>query len=239
MRSIGLALLACAALGGCLSVDSADVATRGLYADLAVEARGDGQSLVSAELRVGGDLSNVCVDLSAGDRLVASEGPVSWTMGRHQDLLGRIWYEAILPTDAEGTEVRVDFERPPDLGASAPDSAVTLPAGFAIGAPAPGTSHSRATALTVTWQPGRPDPMQLEVSGFCIAPALLAVPPWAVSVTIGASQLRPLDGTPPGDSCEVDLVLVRSRAGRVDPAYGKGGEFEARQIRGVTIVSTP
>jgi len=239
MRRPGLAILSCVALAGCLSVDSADIATHGLYADLEVEATGDGQSLVSAELRVGGELSNVCVDLGGGDRLMASEGAVSRTLGRRSDVLGRIWYESLLPTDAEGTEVRVALERPPELGVSAPDSAVTLPAGFAITSPGQGTSHSRAAALTVAWQPGRADPMRLEVSGFCIAPAFLAVPPWAVSFTIAGSQLRALDGTPPGDSCEVRVVLVRSRAGWVDPAYGEGGSFEARQVRGVTIVSTP
>ncbi len=239
MRLLGPSLLACAALAGCLSVDSADVATHGLYADLSVQATGDGQSRVSAELRVGGDLSNVCVDLSGGDRLVASAGLVSRTMARHEDILGRIGYEAVLPTDAEGTEVRVAFERPPELGEGAPDSVTTLPAGFAITAPAPGTSHSRASALTVAWQPARPDPMWLEVSGFCIAPALLEVPPGAASVTVAASRLRALDRPPPGDSCEVDLVLVRGREGYVDPAYGKGGSFQARQIRSVAIVSTP
>jgi hypothetical protein len=239
MRLLGPSLLACAALAGCQSVDSADIATRGLYADLAVEATGDGQSGVSAELRVGGDLSNVCVDLSGGDRLVASAGTASRTMTRHQDLLGRIGYEAILPTDAEGTEVRVAFQRPPDLGESAPDSAATLPAGFAITAPAPGTSHSRGAALTVAWQPARPDRMWLEVSGFCIAPELLEVPPGATSVTVGASQLRAFDRPPPGDSCDVELVLVRAREGYVDPAYGKGGSFQARQVRSLSIVSTP
>ena len=234
----GFSLLGCTALAGCLSVESSSIATQGMRADLAVEADGNGQSLASAELTVAGDLSNVYVDLEGGDQLVASEGQVSRVMTRQNDVIGRVWYEAVLPTDAEGTEFHIALERPPDAGVSAPDSVAVMPAGFDITAPAPGTSHSRGAALTVAWQPGRADSMAIEVTGFCIAPAVFAVPPDATSYTIGASQLRALDGQPP-TSCDIDIVIVRSRAGSVDPAYGKGGSFEARQVRNVTVVSVP
>jgi hypothetical protein len=234
----GFSLLACTALAGCLSVESSSITTQGMHADLTVEADGTGQSLASAELTVGGDLSNVYVDLVGGDQLVASEGQVSRIMTRQNDVIGRVWYEAVLPTDAEGTEFHIALERPPGSGVSAPDSVVVLPAGFDITAPAPGTSQSRGAALTVTWQPGRADSMTIEVSGFCIAPALFGVPPNATSYTIGASQLRALDGQPPS-SCDIGIVIVRSRAGSVDPAFGEGGSFEARQVRSVTVVSVP
>lgn len=231
--------LACTALAGCLSVESSSINTQGMHADFTVEADGTGQSLASAELTVGGDLSNVYVDLTGGDQLVASEGQVSRVMTRHNDVIGRVWYEAVLPTDAEGTEFDIALERPAGAGVSAPGSAAVMPAGFDLSAPAPGTSQSRGTALTVAWQPGRADFMAIEVSGFCIAPAVFGVPPGATSYTIGASQLHVLDGQPPNDSCDIDIVVVRSRAGSVDPAFGEGGSFEARQVRSVTVVSVP
>ncbi len=238
MSCHGFSLLACTALAGCLSVDSSSITTQGMHADLSVEADGTGQSLASAELTVGGDLSNVYVDLVGGDQLVASEGQVSRAMARHNDVLGRVWYQAVLPADAEGTEFHIALERSAG-GVSAPDSVAVLPAGFDVTAPAPGTSHSRGAPLAVTWQPGRADAVTIQVSGFCIVPAAFAVPSWATSYTIGASQLRALDGQPPDGSCDIAIVIVRKRAGGVDPAYGEGGSFEARQVRSVTVVSVP
>ena len=236
------AALLAAALAGCETIESQDIATHGMYADLASDGFGGGVTYVSAELRAGGDLSNVSVDLGPCDRLTATLGSVEHSMGRRDDILGRVWYQATFTGEPAGAELRVAFLRS-DTGScsapgpSAPDSAVTLPAPFSVTAPGAGTPLRRGAPFTVSWTPASPDPMWLTVSGLCVRLATFAASPGASGLLVPAGAIQPV--VDPLASCSLELELTRGRSGTVDPAFGEGGRFVARQTRRVTAQSVP
>lgn len=235
-------VLAAAALAGCEQIDSQDIATRGIYADLEVDGFGGGATFVSAELRAGGELSNVTVDLGPCDRLTATLAGVEQPMAERDDVLGRVWYETSFLGEPEGVQLRIAFLRSDTGGCSAPgpsapDSAVTLPAPFSMTAPAAGAALRRSASFSVGWTPARPDPMRLWVTGPCVRPVLFTAPPGAASLVVPAGSIQPFSD--PLATCGMELELVRSRAGVVDPAFGEGGAFVARQTRRVTVQSVP
>lgn len=236
------AVLLAAALAGCEQIQSQDIATHGIYADLSADGQGTGVTWVSAELRAGGDLSNVSVDLGPCDRLTATLAAVERTMARRDDVLGRVWYEATFSGEPEGALLRIAFLRSDTGGCnapgpSAPDSAVTLPAAFAVTAPAAGSALRRSASFAVTWTPARLDPMWLTVSGPCVWPASFAASPGASGLVVPAGSIQPI--ADPFAICGLELTLVRGRDGTVDPAFGEGGRFVARQTRRVTAQSVP
>jgi hypothetical protein len=233
-----LAVVAAGALAACEQIDSSDVRTHGMYADLAVNADGSGTSVADAELRAGGDASNVSIDLTGGDRFVATLSAVRQTMGRRENGLGKIWYEAVFGTDAENEILRIDFQRGSGGLDAALNSHVTLPAPFAITAPAPAATLSRADGLTVRWTPARTDPVHVTIAGGCTQPRSFAVGVDRGGLAISAAYLAPFSGHEL-DSCELDVHVTRSRAGVVAPAYGEGGWFMARQVRSVRVLLGP
>lgn len=237
-----IAALLAAALAGCESIQSEDIATHGIYADLESDGYGSGTTLVSAELRAGGELSNVTVDLGPCDRLAATLGGLERTMARRDDVLGRVWYETSFAGEPAGAPLRVAFLRTDGGGCtapgpSAPDSTVTLPAPFSIAAPAAGASLSRSAPFAVSWTPATPDPMRLTIAGLCVRAASFAVAGGTSSMLVPAGALQPVSD--PLASCAVELELTRFRTGTVDPAFGEGGRFVARQTRRVTAQSVP
>lgn len=237
-----IAALLAAALAACERIDSQDIGTAGIYADLTADGYGGGVTLVSAELWAGGELSNVSVDLGPCDRLVATLDGVERQMSQRDDVFGRVWYEASFSGEPEGALLRIAFLRSDAGGCSAPgpsapDSEVTLPAPFSVTAPAPGAALRRSASFTVSWTPARPDPMQLWVSGPCVKPALFAASSDAPGLVVPAGSIQPLSD--PFASCSLELELVRSRDGVVDAAFGEGGRFVARQTRKVSAQSIP
>jgi hypothetical protein len=45
-------------------------------------------------------------------------------------------------------------------------------------------------------------------------------------------------GTTIADTCEMTLTVTRSRAGTLDPGFGKGGVIEGLQVREVMLTTT-
>jgi hypothetical protein len=222
---------------GCAQVESDDVKTDGIYANLQVEATGNGSSVATASLKVGGSTSNTFLDLSPGDSLVAQSGADSADMVRNETL-GAIWYSAVFATDSANTPFKISFVR--DVEVSAPDSDVTLPAGFAITGPAADSSYSRsADAVVVTWDgSGAADPFSWQITGNCIVAQFGQQTADSGTLTIPAGAIQP--GQNQGAaSCQATIQLFRSRAGTLDGAYGEGGSVTARQTRSISILSAP
>jgi hypothetical protein len=228
----------------CQSIASSDVKTSGIYAALAASSDGTTTAL-SARLKTGGALSNTFLDLQNGDSLTAYSGTDSAAMVRNT-LLGEVWYTASFAPGMGDTPLRVDFERAHDaqtqecLGGSAPNSLATLPAPFALGAPASGATFSRAHGgVTVSWSPsGGSDSMSYDVSGNCILP-LNGSTADTGSVVLTPSPLQASTSSGALSNCAITIALTRSRSGKVDPAFGEGGAFDAAQVRSVVVQSTP
>jgi len=227
-----------ALLGACAEdVDSANVKTNGMYADLTVTAREDGQSEVRAAILIGGRDSNTYAQLSAGDVLSAMSGSESKTLTEEGGSGGEVHiYRANFAGTEANKEFTVAFDRENDE--SAPESTTTLPDPFVISAPVAAVEVSRAAPLTVTWSPTTSDGATISVDGDCVVVELATDATDTGSHTFAANTIAASAGAD-GDSCDVVVTVTTRASGSVDSAFGEGGRFDARQERSVTIRSTP
>jgi hypothetical protein len=228
-----LALLAIT-LAACTTHESSDVLTSGIYASITAQATGNGTTDVGATLYVGNPLGLNFVELTGDDQLLVKSGAMTKEM-RETQLLGTVSHHVEFATDAEGTQFEVVFARSIDDGA--PSSVATLPAKFDVTV-AP-TTASRATTVQFQWLPaGSADTMSWTATGDCIELASSPMDDLG-SHTIAADRLKKRMGTNIADTCEVTVTLMRSRAGTLDPHYGKGGEVRGIQARTIKFTSTP
>jgi hypothetical protein len=226
---LALSITACAE-----SVESDDVLTDGIYADLSAVATEEGMR-VTAILVVGGESSNTYVKLTGDDALTATADGETRRLSAQN--LGNIYhYGADLAANTGDTEVVFRFERSIDDGA--PDSRCTLPAAIDITGPADGDVFSRAEdELVVTWTPSNEDDtLRLEVEGNCIQGMI-----WTVDDT-GSYTIPPgtlTSQSDPPEACETEIQLSRERSGTLDPAFGEGGRVVCSQRRTTTFRSDP
>jgi hypothetical protein len=233
MRAIGLwatLMLALGAVACSEDVDSTDVKTSGVYAEMSVVATGNGQSKLTVDLRVGGVSSNTHLDVKGTDSLTATDGTTTKTLSQSGNV-----YTATFDVEAAGTQFTVNFNRPDDK--SAPNSSVTLPAPFAVAGLVANSTVSRAQGFTATWTAST-DPMRWTLDGDCIFPdsdsmsadaGQIAITPSNFDVTSGNEQT----------TCPAKFCLERTRTGTIDPAFGEGGVITATQQRCVNFSSAP
>lgn len=239
----GASLVRGAVVGGVLlvgcaeDVDSADVKTRGMYADFSVTGRGNGQSEVRAAILIGGSNSNTYAELSAGDVLTATSGTETHTLTEIGGTLGNVHiYGATFDGAAAGQDFTVSFDRADDD--SAPDSNAALPDPFEITEPLANAEISRAEALTVSWTPSTGSAVEIDMDGDCVILNSHNASSDTGSHTFEANSISPSAGKE-GDTCNVEIVISTRRSGNVDPAFGEGGRFNAHQSRSITFRSTP
>ncbi len=227
----------------CSSIQSEDIDTDAITADITLHPRADGSATdVTATLSAG---ALTFVDLTGDDTLVAKSGEHEVTLGKNQ-ALGALSYEGTLDgTGAAGDEVTVAFER--TAFASAPSSTVTLPAPVSITVPAASASFSRADAdIVVTLaEDGSTDPVQLSWSGDCVVGGTLDVPAGQTTATIAHGTIARAEpssadanATPVADTCTLHLSVVRSVDGILDDAF-EGGHITARTEDTRDVTTTP
>lgn len=228
-------LLSALAITGCAKTDSSDLLSTGIYAAITATASGDGTTDVSTQLYVGNPVNLNYVDLTGDDQLVASFGNTEKVM-TETTLLNIVSHKASFPTDNEGDQFQVAFERSIDDGA--PNSIVTLPHKFTLGT-AP-TTASRAANLSLTWAPttSAPDVMRWEVKGDCIENESQILASDTGSLMIEANRIRKRMGEMVADQCPMTITVFRGRPGQLDPGYGKGGIISGQQVRSVMLTTT-
>lgn len=173
-------------------------------------------------------------DLDApGEALSATWGATSRAMQK-RSAFGATWYEASFDGDAEDTALTIRFMREAEV--SAPESVVTLPPPFELTAPALGQSFPRGAPVTVSYTRAASDELKVSARGSCIETVERVL-----TGDTGAYTLPAFTASRGNESasCDVQVAVVRARKGRVDPAYGLGGDFTATVSRAVTIRSTP
>ena len=225
-------------LVACSTASSTDIKTSGINADLSGTGDGSGSTNVSATLRVGAE-SLTFVELSVGDTLTAKSGSDSPHALSKVDFLGLVSYSTTLPGDEEGKSVTVALNRAPG-DTSAPNSSLTLPAKFQILGPSSGTSFKRGTdAISVTWDNwGKADRLDVQLTGSCITSVTHTSVPDNGSFVIAASEIKAIKDSET-KACDLSLTVNRTRAGTLDPAYGKGGQVRGIQSRSISVKSTP
>jgi hypothetical protein len=237
----GVALSFALASAACTDLKSADLRTAGMSAYMTVQADGSGQTQVSTKLYVDNNSTDY-VTLSSGDSLVASVAGHSETM-TESNILGIVSYAASFSgQDGSGAAYTVALHRGA-MDVSAPNSTCSLPMAYTIGAPATGSTFSRANdAMTVNYGPGSSgDAVNYSLSGSCImGSGNVGVSGDPGSFTLARGSILAVPNQPPSQSsCEVTLTITRTRAGTVDPAYGSGGQMNCVQTRSATFTSTP
>jgi hypothetical protein len=213
-------------------VGSDAIRTKGIYAEMLAIAPGDGQTIVRANLTVGGS-SGTRVRLAGEDRLVAEAADdvqELWRRGRGQ-------YEVSL-VDEASREVTVRLERGEEDDAAQGSALLPEPFGMQLETAAAG-GINRSTPAIVSWQDPGPDDSRLDwsVDGDCIWPDSGVTPDDGVMTLLTDSvQVRP---TQVGAECEVRLTLDRVNVGEVDALFVPGSSFRAIQRRSVSFISTP
>jgi hypothetical protein len=228
--ALALSISACAE-----SVESDDVLTDGIYADLQAVASEDGMH-VTATLLVGGADSNTYVRLTGDDSLTATAGDETREM-TSRNLGDYYHYATDFAASTVDTEVVFRFERTIDDGA--PDSRCTVPAAIEITGPVDGDAVSRAESdLVITWTPsGEDDTLQLEVEGDCIQGFGTTVDDAAGSHTLPPGTI--VSPSDPPEACQATVKLSRQRSGTLDAAFGEGGRVTCSQRRETTFRSDP
>jgi hypothetical protein len=221
-------------LAGCTAVESDDILTSGMHADISARASGDGTTQVSATLYLGNPINLNFVDLVGDDQLRASYGDEVQVM-TETIILNIVGHTATFQGDNEDDEFVVELVRSIDDGA--PSSIATLPAPFEVDPLA--ASVSRTEAVDLTWDNSSPDLMQWSASGDCIDSAGANVGTDEGGATIGPSTLQKRQGTQVADTCVVTVTVSRTRLGSLDPNYGEGGTVTGEQVRTLTFMSTP
>lgn len=236
IRLVGLLAVGVALAGCSEDVDSDDVGTDAVYANISVVATGDGTSTVTTYLRVGGPNSNTYLDLTDYDALIAYVNGTSKGMSQSGN-----GYVTTFPYEAEDTPYRVSFVRtpPPDgecAGRSAPNSTVDLPAPFGLTSPVQDSSISRASALSIQWSAsGETDAMSFSVDAPCLQYYADNIENDNGSFTIPANTLMVVGSS--NAACTATLTVHRTRDGELDPNYGEGGTINASQRRAVQFTT--
>jgi hypothetical protein len=240
MRKDSLILVAGLALVGtaCEKVESEDVNTSGIYANIQVVANGDGQSQVIATLKVGGDTSNVFIDMSGDDKLEATSGEENKELAKDNEVGNIVRYKASFDGDEEDKDFKVAFIRTVDDGA--PESTVTLPAPFGITSPDADTSFSRENDdLVIEWEnAGTEDAMHISANGDCVKLYTKAIDGDPGTHTIEKTVIDPKDEQETVN-CPVTVTITRTRGGTLDTAYGEGGVISGQVVRTLELLSTP
>jgi hypothetical protein len=234
MRTLAIGTLAVSAISvvACTQVNSADLKTAGMSAQMSVTADGSGKSQVVAALFVDNNVTDR-VSLNTGDGLSVSGGGQSALLQR-DNTLSILTYDATLAVDAAGTTFTIAFTRANDT--SAPNSACTLPDAFSPTGPSGAKSRANDD-IVITWMPSAAkDPMTWIASGSCLdAQSSQGIAGDPGTLTIPKGKLASAMQT---STCDVTISITRTRAGTLDKAYGYGGSINAAQARSVKFSST-
>jgi hypothetical protein len=216
MRVIGFWATLAVALGAMAcseQVDSTDVRTTGVYADMSVRAA-----------------SNTHLAMKGADKLTATVGTVTKVLGKSGNV-----YTTTFDGEAAETQFIVAFTRGPD-DISAPNSSMTLPEPFSISGIA--QTVSRQVGFTATWQAGtKGEPMVWVLRGDCLVAQAGSMSD-AGQTVISPSQLITMASQTQA-TCNASFCLERDRSGILDPAFGEGGVIGAAQIRCAAFLSAP
>jgi hypothetical protein len=222
-------------------VDSSDVTTDGLHADVRLSSLDGVTTDVAVTLAVGG-ASGTRVALANGDRLTAAAMGRVVDLTRREDLFGNPTYLGTLPHAGESVAFVVDYLRG-DRSTEAQSCGNTSAVGsYALMAKpfdlSPMVSSARlGQPVTVAWSNRSNEPMEIRVDGSCVWGGGDRIADGGAYAIPGA-WLAPADAKNPS-ACSVRVVARRCSAGRVSPAFGEGGRVEACQERSLAFRVAP
>jgi hypothetical protein len=225
---------------GCSTVESKDIRTSGMTANLLVTLPENADEAdLSASLRVG---TLTFVELGGGEEITAAGGGQTTKLEHHRAAGATNYTNRLAGVTKAGTEITFNLKRDGD-NASAPTSTVVLPERVRLVAPAAGTTYSRRSAIAVRFDSESSQlPSILTWAGECIQPGSLQLEPGRTSATIARGSIKPAatTATPKASpsTCQIDLTLTRRVEGTLDKAFKDGSiAAESQSVR--RVVSAP
>lgn len=229
-------------LAGCFeAVDSTDVTTDSLFANVELVSHDGVATDVSVRLSVGGSMGTD-VQLKNGDRILASAQGQTIELAHDSELFGGHRYVGVLPRGAENVAFSIDYLRG-DTSAQAQScgqsSAIgtfaIMPKPFEL---SPMMSQARlATPVTVAWSNAGTGNVELRVSGSCIQGGLVSVRDTGVAV-LDRAVFEASDAANPS-ACNVQVTARRCASGQASPSFGEGGTVRACQDRSLSFRVVP
>jgi hypothetical protein len=217
----------------CSSISSEDVDTDGMYAQIGVEAHGDGQTEVRVSLRAGDSDSMTWVELDGGDRLYAHRDDLRVRLSEFDSSFERFEYGTAFDGELADKAVRVEFRR--ERFADAENSLVTLPEPFELTLnSATGDFQTGVDPVSLSWGAGSEDTIAVEVKGDCIVDYGSSAMPDTGTVTLPPQALEAWSSEVSGSTCSATVSVRRVRAGVLDAQF-EGGRISAAQVREVPI----
>lgn len=235
-------------LGACGTVESENVKSEGIHADIDVVAEGEGSTYVSARLEVGDDgVLRTTLKMTSGDRLMAYAGGVAQQMSRSKSLLYGTSYVTTFPFAGGGTEFKVSLER--EDFTDARNSKVILPAAFTITTTPDKTYSDLDDPVKTRWEPRRDDRMKIRYALECVdANGFLHIGKYTRSISdrgkhvmtvaeiLAQARRNVYDYS---NGCSLTITVMRIRSGKIDRNYGEGGRISALQQRRISATIAP
>ncbi len=235
-------------LTGCSETESENVRTRGIHADIDVYATGNGNTSVSAKLTVGSGLGGTDLELTGGEQLTATANGNTQTLSKSSSLID-VEYKTTFDFDIPETEFIVSYIR--EDGADAENSVVVIPFAMNILAPEDGSHISTDDTITFRWEPyDLEDEIKLSIIFDCCETQSCNTDTYFTESKTNFNDTGEVSFTVMGlfgsqnpedyvGGCELNVALIRSRPGEIDPNYGEGGNITAKQSREITLYFEP
>lgn len=205
----------------CSTVDSANVATENITADITITNDGHTEHAVTATLREG---SLTFIRLTGGDQLQVDSGHSIQAMGELSDAFDVITYGAKVADRKLGMNLRVRLQREHFPSAM---SDVRMPESFELLTP-PDT-YSVHEPIPIEWDWSANDPMTIEIEGECIRNFEETISYDPGHYLVPAGVLEPSRHWE-GGRCRLDVLVKRSAKGHLDGRLD-GGSIKAHQVR--------
>jgi len=214
------------------TTSSRNIRTAGAVALIDVTSERDKDSVVAAEMVIGGASSNTYMILEGGDELSAEVGGTRKTMVA----VGKGDYEARFPV-SEG-EFVVSFQREGDD--DAPNSRGTMGPPFDIENAHGETPVSRASGtVTLTWSPLDPSAdVVVELDGDCVIHDTRKLGGDTGTFVLAPEELRAWKSKK-DNTCAVDVQVTRTRTGETDAALDRDSRIRLHQVRRSRFISAP
>lgn len=233
-------------LSACANINSSDINTSGICADISVSNDASNNVYVSTKLTAGCGLSASYVSLNSGDSLVANYLGTDSTLIKHTDLTNNISYTVNTNQSyANNGLIYVKLNRTSG-NVSAPNSFVTLPTSFTISSPTNGRSYANGDTITITQNNYDSldnvefslNCMLSDSSGFTWGSNQNPTNGASYSITVSALGSRIWSSTSPTlTSCSGTMKVVRSASGYADPNLDSGSTVHAKYSASVSNIS--
>ncbi len=243
-------VLALLLLIGCAKEETQYIKTLGIHADIEIQATGNHTTDVTVDLSTGSGVGGTDLVLSDGDVLTAEAGNIVQVLSKSASVFD---VEYITTFGLDDADIPFTISLIRDDGTSAENSTVTLPPPVDLLSPADGSSFFADDYLSFVWYPSEfYDDISGSVNYDCDKTSNSGY-----IVTVSGSKKLSIHGDPGikmysiheltnlqlpeiyDQGCELEVTFTRSRYGRLDDNFGKGGSIVAKQIRTIDLYYYP